>query len=776
MASESYLSRPDEPEYAGHSGLLEHSIKVAERAKDLISNTNFDLQQAAYFSGLLHDLGKLNPLYQKLFRAPAAMRKPLRESLKKQYFNKHSLLSSIVAYRLLQQTKYISISPLIISSILSHHSSLKHLSDSIITSDDYEYPLFLKSRNGMVAGLKEVLPSILEKLNAFYPTSIDLDLFFQKFEQHVEPQRYSSGSDPISEYLNFSVLYSALLHADRGSFLNLPPPSFDYHFNTSPMLQKGKLADLRTAFANEIFAHNDFQSNVMVLNAPTGIGKTKIFLDIINSVQQQRHFERIYYFSPLLALTDDFETKMFKTDADIGQYAIAGDINPEDVLIYNYTFHGTLKDHNASEGLEHDDADEDLDFDYSYKTSGRFEIESFNKKLIVTTTQRLLMILYSNSAGNKMKLLSFKNSFLIIDEVQTIPKFLLDNFLKLLILIAKKLNSTILFVSATIPSAFRNFKEISYINTPECIAKNYLRATLKEVKYRKLLPNDISSELSSSVDGPNLIMVNTRKKAVHFHKSMLNDKHNLQYLSSGVKKIDRKKRIKCIKNSKNGPATTVVSTQVIEAGIDISFKRMYREIAPLDNIIQAMGRLNRECDATSPPILHVFEYDGLPVPYIDLELNETREILKKINNSIDLYSSLPAYYSTLQQKNKTSQNLSVELNNYFKSMNHIRIWDFINNHLFKDSSKGVVYLPPKNDLDNFVDALLGNAKNRVRILNQKIDYTAELPVSPHSIRQFLNPDLFEVGIFVPEKSYYDVLYNEKIGLDVLLENPDAKRE
>ncbi len=776
MTSESYLSRPDEPEYTGHSGLLEHSIKVAERAKDLISNTKFDLQQAAYFSGLLHDLGKLNPLYQELFRAPKGFRIAKRESLKKQYFNKHSLLSSIVAYRLLQQTKYISISPLIISSILSHHSSLKHLSDSIIISDDYEYPLFLKSRNGMVAGLREVLPSILEKLNALYPTSIDLDLFFQKFEQHVEPPRYSSGPNPICEYLNFSVLYSALLQADRGSFLNLPPPSFDYHFNTSLMLQKGKLADLRTAFANEIFAHNDFQSNVMVLNAPTGIGKTKIFLDIINSVQQQRHFERVYYFSPLLALTDDFETKMFKTDADIGQYAIAGDINSEDVLIYNYTFHGTLKDHNASEGLEHGDADEDLDFDYSYKTSGRFEIESFNKKLIVTTTQRLLMILYSNSAGNKMKLLSFKNSFLIIDEVQTIPKFLLDNFLKLLIVIAKKLNSTILFVSATIPSAFSKFKEISYINTPECIAENYLRATLKEVKYRKLLPNDISRELSSSVDGPNLIMVNTRKKAVHFYKSMLNCKHNLQYLSSGVKKIDRKKRIKCIKNSKNGPATTVVSTQVIEAGIDISFKRMYREIAPLDNIIQAMGRLNRECDATSPPILYVFECDGLPVPYIDLELNESREILKKINNSIDLYASLPAYYSTLQLKNKTSQNLSAELDNYFKSMNHIRIWDFINNHLFKDSSKGVVYLPPKNNLDDFVDALLGNAKNRVCKLNQKIDYTAELPVSPHSIRKFLNPDLFEVGIFVPEKSHYDDLYDEKIGLDVLLENSDAKRE
>ena len=704
------------------------------------------------------------------------MRKPLRDSLKKQYFNKHSLLSAVVSYRLLQQTPYVNLSPIIIPSILSHHSSLKHLSDSIIRGDDAEYPLYLKSRSEMVAGLSEVLPAVLAKFNAVYPISVDLNLLFQKLEHHPNPTRYVSGPDPISEYLDFCILYSALLQGDRGSFSDISAPLFNYYFNTAPMLRRGNLADLRTAFAIELFKHIDFQSKVMLLNAPTGIGKTKIFLDIINSVEHQRQFERIFYFSPLLALTDDFETKMFKTNTMTGQIPIAGDIDPDDILIYNYTFHGTLKDHNASEGNLNDDVDEDLDFDYSYKTPDRFEIESFNKKLIVTTTQRLIMMLYSNKASDKMKLLSLKNSFLIIDEVQTIPKFILDNFLRLLIILANKLNCTILFVSATIPSAFREIDEIACINTPENIKNDYLNATVKYVRYRKLDPDDVSFEVSSFIDGPNLIMANTRKKAMRFFKSLPSDKHDLLYLSSGVRKIDRKKRIKQIKAPKDGIATTVISTQVIEAGIDISFKRMYRELAPLDNIVQAMGRLNRECESASPPVLNVFEYDGLSVPYIDLEINETRAILKKINNSIDLYALLPSYYSTLQQKNKTSQNLSAQLVRLFKTMDHIRIWEFINNNVFKESSKGVVYLPEPNDLDDFVADILNNPRNRIRILNRKIDYTAELPVPVNSIRQHMNPELFDLGIFVPKKSSYDVLYDKKLGLDVLLENTMTKRE
>ena len=115
------------------------------------------------------------------------------------------------------------------------------------------------------------------------------------------------------------------------------------------------------------------------------------------------------------------------------------------------------------------------------RTHEYFERESFNKELIITTTQRLLMVLYSNEPADKEKLLSFKNSFLIIDEVQTIPKVLLPNFISLLKALTEKYNSKILLVSATIPDELQGLPKLA---TPKEVEDQYLQMTAKRIEYR----------------------------------------------------------------------------------------------------------------------------------------------------------------------------------------------------------------------------------------------------------------------------------------------------
>lgn len=133
------------------------------------------------------------------------------------------------------------------------------------------------------------------------------------------------------------------------------------------------------------------------------------------------------------------------------------------------------------------------------------------------------------------------------------------------------------------------------------------------------------------------------------------------YLSSGIKKKDKIKILHELhqKEQSNGQFT-LVSTQVVEAGVDISFSYIFREKAPLDSIIQVMGRLNREAENDRASLV-VYEYDKEHRPYSQLELDESEERLKVVKDSIDLYSLLDKYYESISEKNELYKNQSKEL-------------------------------------------------------------------------------------------------------------------
>ena len=247
-----------------------------------------------------------------------------------------------------------------------------------------------------------------------------------------------------------------------------------------------------------------------------------------------------------------------------------------------------------------------------FKTQEYFLRESFNKQLIITTTQRLLMVLYSNEPADKEKLVSFKNSFLIIDEVQTIPKVLLPNLTALLKALTEKYNSKILLVSATIPDELQSLPKLA---THREVEDRYLQMTAKRIEYRAVL--DAASEVPLlGGEGHTLFMFNTRRKALGFFEKIVVLKPDAVYLSTGTRKCDRRNIIQ--KRLREKEPATVVSTQVLEAGVDVSFSRMYREMAPLDNIVQAMGRLNREGERSEPVLAVFLVDDGDYLPYSSL--------------------------------------------------------------------------------------------------------------------------------------------------------------
>jgi CRISPR/Cas system-associated endonuclease/helicase Cas3 len=184
-----------------------------------------------------------------------------------------------------------------------------------------------------------------------------------------------------------------------------------------------------------------------------------------------------------------------------------------------------------------------------------------------------------------------------------------------------------------------------------------------------------------------LIMANTRKKTADIFNRITeevtadnNKQKVLYYISRGIRKKDRIKIIDeltpSIKEENYKANIIVVSTQVIEAGIDLSFSHIYREAAPLDSVIQIMGRLNREGEYKYDSYMAIFQEEVNHRPYSELEYNESVPILKKVKTSEELYAQLPDYYKAVSTKNARNKKMNDELNSYISEMDFVRMVEF----------------------------------------------------------------------------------------------------
>jgi len=753
---EKFLAHPREEK---EPGLLQHSIKVADKARELASKV--DLGTSAFYAGLLHDLGKLNPYYQCLFLADKEKRETFKAQLQAEYLRGHSIFSALASYRLLGGTEITEKEKQqVLLSIASHHSHLRQLYKTMgnYQQTDGGYgPKFYRSLSEMIQNVKAFMIEVesnTEMRGLGWKNIVD-NTRIPDFTQYVVTSR-----DYMEEYLEFCLVFSALLQADRGSFFTWQRAQFDLFLNTGALVRSGRLADLRNDFQQKILSTDNFRDRVMVLEAPTGIGKTKILLDLIRRLTASNTYDSVFYFSPLLALTDDFENKLHDTSPAGKSVIRAQDL--DSVLSYNHVYVGSLERKLKRDGPEAEDTSAD------FKTQEYFETESFNRKLIITTTQRLLHIIYSNATTDKMKLLSFKNSILVLDEVQTIPKFLLPNFIAMLKLIAERMNSKILLVSATVPNQIKN--TVNSISIPLDVKQEYLRRTIKNIRFRDCF--DIGEEASTFSDKERLLIItNTRRKALALFDSVTKLRNDVTYISAGIRKKTRRQLIATLRENK--PAV-VISTQVMEAGVDVSFSKLYREVGPLDSIVQAMGRLNREAELSDPAIMTVFRLDSDWRPYSELEFSESLCILREVDTSQELYERLPEYYGRIDEKNQKNRRLAQELEHKTRSLEFDEVWDFVLKNVLSEDSKGSVLIPSFDKWEE-VKEYYGRkgARSRGGRHNPYAELMAELPKTPAELKitHLFDRELIENGILLPKKDCIDKLYDEKAGLDVLLMRP-----
>jgi len=313
------------------------------------------------------------------------------------------------------------------------------------------------------------------------------------------------------------------------------------------------------------------KDKILSINLPTGIGKT---LAVYNGALKLRYRignnSKIIYNLPFTSIIDQNHSILEE---------ILGEENKRaDILVKHHYLSPKIYN---SEG-----------YDIS-----KYLIESWESEIVITTFVQLLNSIFTNVNKQLIKFNAFSNSIIILDEVQSIPYKYWKAIRSVLKNMCKDLECYIILVTATMPLLFNEDEIVELVPTK----KEYFNK-LNRIKLDvSLLKDDITmdelkeisyEEVRINKEKGFLFVFNTIKSSLIYYEGLKEEfsKREIIYLSSNVTPKERMERIKQIKEKKN---IIVVSTQMVEAGVDIDLDIVYRDFGPLDSINQVAGRCNR---------------------------------------------------------------------------------------------------------------------------------------------------------------------------------------
>lgn len=238
-------------------------------------------------------------------------------------------------------------------------------------------------------------------------------------------------------------------------------------------------------------------------------------------------------------------------------------------------------------------------------TKSRLACENWDAPVIVTTSVQFFESLFSNRSSRCRKLHNIVNSIVVLDEVQLLPPEYLNPILHVMKELHQNYKVTFVLSTATQP-AFTPHKSVDYqfegladtveiIQNPLLLHKIFKRIEvhIPDDLLTPLTWEDLASELAQHPTA--LCIVNRRDDCRILYEMMLDKGEDTFHLSALMCGEHRSKVIGQIKQRlKNKMPTRVISTQLVEAGVDFDFSIVYRAIAGLDSIAQAAGRCNRE--------------------------------------------------------------------------------------------------------------------------------------------------------------------------------------
>ncbi len=490
--------------------------------------------------GYLHDFGKGRPEWQRYLETGSGQVNHAPES----------------AAVLLNEIPHPGLARLAAYCVYGHHTSLPDWSgmlDAVKPEENYLAPIpdASQAHQDMIVELQkivsgensfDILPLLIRML---FSSLVDADRLDAERAETPEKSELRTGFD------SFETLQSRF-----DAFMS----------GLSAKAKPTKVNRIRAGILAECLAKAECPRGFFELCVPTGGGKTLASMAFALRHLQKHTMSRIISVIPynsIIEQTADVYKRIFGV--------------------------GNVLEHHSQ-------------FDPGNDMRAELAMENWDAPIIVTTTVQLFESLLQGRASGSRKIHNLTNSIIILDEAQKIPPEHMNSILSTLRGLVDGFGCTIVLCSATIPNlkdeigieygqTVKGLPEaIRIIDDSESLAAELSRTTIRNIGTRTL------RELAAELDREEQVMciVNTRQRCKELFDLLATDRQKY-HLSAAMCPAHRRRILAAIRDDlKNGRHLTVIATSLVEAGVDLDFRCVYREIAGLDSIAQAAGRCNRE--------------------------------------------------------------------------------------------------------------------------------------------------------------------------------------
>jgi CRISPR-associated endonuclease/helicase Cas3 len=423
-------------------------------------------------------------------------------------------------------------------------------------------------------------------------------------------------------------LFSTLIDADRlNSAERQPRPKQEwpllvdiFEANLAGLTVRNRIDEIRADISSSCLRFAARKRGLYQLTVPTGGGKTLASLRFALHHAAKHKMDRIIYIVPYTSIIDQ------NARVTRSMFAFLEEGGKQIVL-----------EHHSNLTPEHDTSE------------GKLLAENWDAPIIYTTAVQLLETLFAAGTRGARRLHQLANAVIVFDEIQTMPIRAVHLFNNAVNFLVRLCGSTVVFCTATQPlldrvDAAKGAAELSadsqMMGDVGGLFRELHRATIEDrCRDEGWTVEDVEKSVLHELgeSGSVLVIVNKKAQARELYQRLHGKTKHLYHLSTSMCPAHRAKVLGTIKSCldpKNSVPLICISTQLIEAGVDVDFGSVIRYLAGLDSIAQAAGRCNRNGLRETGKVLIVnLPDEGLDkLPEIRWAQEETKRVLREFKD------------------------------------------------------------------------------------------------------------------------------------------------